>query len=135
MPLPSDPEIGPCTLNIGLIEGGRAPNVISDHAHADLVYRLVGSSQALRCQILEAAGNDVKIEFPLEIPFLRLRTVDTLPTMIAAFTTDVPLLRNWGEPLLMGPGSIHVAHTEGEFIEKKQLAEAVDLYCTIAKKL
>ena len=135
MPLPSDPEIGPCTLNIGLIEGGRAPNVIPDYAHADLLYRLVGPSQELRRQIVATAGDPVKITFPLEIPFLRLRTVDGLPTMTAAFTTDVPFLGNWGEPLLIGPGSIHVAHTEGEYIEKRQLAEAIDLYCTIAKRL
>jgi acetylornithine deacetylase len=135
MPLPSDPEIGPCTLNIGLIEGGRAPNVIPDYAHADLVYRLVGPSDDLRREILAAAGDQVKIDFPLELPFLRLRTVDGLPTMIAAFTTDIPRLTNWGEPLLIGPGSIHVAHTEREFIEKKQLAEAIDLYCAIAKRL
>ena len=135
MPLPSDPEIGPCTLNIGLIEGGRAPNVIPDHAHADLLYRLVGSSDDLRRQIANTAGNQVKVEFPLELPFLRLRTVDGLPTMIAAFTTDIPTLTNWGEPLLIGPGSIHVAHTDGEFIEKQQLAEAIDLYCAIAKRL
>src|ERR1700678_1381568 len=135
MPLPSDPEIGPCTLNIGLIEGGRAPNVIPDYAHADLLYRLVGPSQDLRKRILETAGNQGKIEFPLELPFLRLRTVDGLPQMIAAFTTDIPKLTNWGEPLLIGPGSIHVAHTEGEFIAKRELAEAVDLYCGIAKKL
>jgi acetylornithine deacetylase len=135
MHLPSDPEIGPCTLNIGLIEGGRAPNVIPDYAHADLLYRLVGPSQDLRRQILETAGDQVKVEFPLELPFLRLRTVDGLPTMIAAFTTDIPKLTNWGEPLLIGPGSIHVAHTEGEFIEKKELADAIDLYCAIAKKL
>jgi acetylornithine deacetylase len=135
MPLPSDPEIGPCTLNIGLIEGGRAPNVIPDYAHADLVYRLVGSSHELRREILAAAGDQVKIEFPLELPFLRLRTVEGLPTMIAAFTTDIPRLTNWGEPLLIGPGSIHVAHTEREFIEKQQLAEAIDLYCAIATGL
>jgi len=135
MPLPSDPEIGPCTLNIGLIEGGRAPNVIPDYAHADLLYRLVGPSQDLRGQIVEAAGNEVKVEFPLELPFLRLRTVDGLPRMIAAFTTDIPKLTNWGEPLLIGPGSIHVAHTDGEFIDKQQLADAIDLYCEIAKKL
>ena len=135
MPLPSDPEIGPCTLNIGLIEGGRAPNVIPDYAHADLLYRLVGPSQDLRRQILATAGDQVKVEFPLELAFLRLRTVDGLPTMIAAFTTDIPKLTNWGEPLLIGPGSIHVAHTDGEFIEKQQLAEAIDLYCAIAKKL
>jgi acetylornithine deacetylase len=135
MPLPTDLEVGPCTLNIGLIEGGRAPNVIPDYAHADLLYRLIGSSQDLRRQILETAGNQVKVEFPLELPFLRFRTIENLPTMIAAFTTDIPKLTNWGEPLLIGPGSIHVAHTEGEFIEKRQLAEAIDLYCAIAKKL
>ncbi len=135
MPLPIDPEVGACTLNIGLIEGGRAPNVIPDYAHADLLYRLIGPSQDLRRQIVATAGDEVKVEFPLELPFLRLRTVDGLPTMIAAFTTDIPKLTNWGEPLLIGPGSIHVAHTEGEFIEKQQLAEAIDLYCAIGKKL
>jgi acetylornithine deacetylase len=135
MPLPSDPEIGPCTLNIGLIEGGRAPNVIPDYAHADLLYRLVGPSDELRRQILATPGDQVKVTFPLELPFLRLRTVDGLPTMIAAFTTDIPKLTNWGEPLLIGPGSIHVAHTDGEYIEKQQLAEAIDIYCAIAKEL
>jgi acetylornithine deacetylase len=135
MPLPTDEEIGPCTLNIGLIEGGRAPNVIPDYAHADLLYRLIGPSQDLRQQILETAGNQVKVTFPLELPFLRFRTVEDLPTMIAAFTTDIPRLTNWGEPLLIGPGSIHVAHTEGEFIDKRQLTDAIDLYCQIAKGL
>jgi len=135
MPLPSDPEIGPCTLNIGLIEGGRAPNVIPDYAHADLLYRLIGPSKELRRQIVATAGDAVKVTFPLEIPFLRLRTVDGVPTMTAAFTTDVPFLTNWGEPLLIGPGSIQVAHTEGEYVEKQQLAEAIDSYCAIAKRL
>jgi acetylornithine deacetylase len=135
MPLPSDPEIGPCTLNIGLIEGGRAPNVIPDYAHADLLYRLISSPRELRRQILETAGDQVKVTFPLEIPFLRLRTVDSLPTMIAKFTTDIPALTNWGEPLLIGPGSIHVAHTDGEYIEKQQLAGAIDLYCRIVTQL
>ena len=135
MPLPSDPEIGPCTLNIGMMEGGRAPNVIPDYAHADLLYRLVEPSDELRRQILATAGDQVKVTFPLELPFLRLRTVDGVPAMIAAFTTDIPKLTNWGEPLLIGPGSIHVAHTDGEYIEKQQLAEAIDLYCTIAKTL
>jgi acetylornithine deacetylase len=135
MTLPSDPEIGPCTLNIGLIEGGRAPNVIPDYAHADLLYRLVGPSDDLRQQIRITAGERVQVTFPLELPFLRLRTVDGLPTMIAKFTTDIPKLTNWGEPLLLGPGSIHVAHTDGEYIEKQQLADAIDVYCRIAKQL
>jgi acetylornithine deacetylase len=122
-------------LNIGLLEGGRAPNVIPDYAHADLLYRLIGPSDDLRGQIISTAGDEVQVTFPLELPFLRLRTVNGLPTMIAAFTTDIPKLTNWGEPLLLGPGSIHVAHTDGEYIEKQQLAEAIDLNCRITKRL
>ena len=135
MELPSDPEIGPCTLNIGLIEGGRAPNVIPDYAHADLLYRLIGPADKLRDQILSTAGDQVEVTFPLELPFLRLHAIDGIPTMIAAFTTDIPKFTNWGKPLLIGPGSIHVAHTEGEHIEKRQLHDAIDLYCTITRKL
>jgi acetylornithine deacetylase len=138
MPLPSDPEIGPCTLNIGLIEGGRAPNVISDVAHADLLYRLVGPSDDLRRQIISTAGSEVKVDFPLELPFLRFRKLDGIPglqTMIAAFTTDIPKLTNWGEPFLLGPGSIHVAHTTGEYIEKNKLHESVVLYSKVARRL
>jgi acetylornithine deacetylase len=135
MELPSTDGIGPCTLNIGVIEGGRAPNVIPDKAKAQLLYRLVGSSERLREQIREAVGNLARVDFTLEIPFTRLRSFEDLPTMVAAFTTDIPALSKWGEPLLVGPGSIHVAHTEGEYVEKKQLSEAVDLYCSIAKRL
>jgi len=135
MKLPSDPEVGPCTLNIGAIEGGRAPNVISDKAQALLLYRLIGPSENLRREITQTVGNLANVEFTLEIPFVRLRTFEKLPTMVAAFTTDIPALTNWGQPLLVGPGSIHVAHTPNEYVEKKQLAEAVELYCGIAKKL
>jgi acetylornithine deacetylase len=135
MPLPSTEGIGPCTLNIGLIEGGRAPNVIPDHAKAHLLYRLVGPTEELRRQIVATVGDLAKVEFYLEIPFIRFRAIDGLPTMVAAFTTDIPALTQWGEPLLIGPGSIHVAHTEGEYVEKRQLAAAVELYCAIARKL
>ncbi len=135
MQLPSEEGIGPCTLNIGVIEGGRAPNVIPDKARAQLLYRLVGPSGQLKQEIVESVGNLAEVEFVLEIPFLRLRKVEGLPTMVAAFTTDIPALSNWGEPLLLGPGSIHVAHTDREYVEKQQLTEAVDLYCSIAKRL
>ena len=135
MDLPVNPDVGPCTLNIGLIEGGRAPNVIADRAVAQLLYRLVGPSEELRDQIRETAGDLVRVSFTLEIPYVRLRTFEGLPTMVAKFTTDIPALSNWGEPILLGPGSIHTAHTEGEFIDKNQLLEAVDLYCAIARKL
>ncbi len=133
-PLPSDPEMGPCTLNVGTIEGGRAPNVISDHARAQLLYRLIGPTEQLRREIVAAVGDLAKAEFTLEIPFVRLRRFEGLPTMVAAFTTDIPALSNWGQPLLVGPGSIHVAHTEGEYVEKKQLHQAVQLYCEVARR-
>src|SRR5437763_6479244 len=135
MKLPSDPEVVPCTLNIGAIEGGRAPNVISDKAQALLLYRLIGPSENLRREITQSVGNLANVEFTLEIPFLRLRTFEKLPTMVAAFTTDIPALTNWGQPLLVGPGSIHVAHTPKEYVEKKQLQDAAELYGAIAKKL
>jgi acetylornithine deacetylase len=135
MELPVAEGIGPCTLNIGMIEGGRAPNVIPDHAKAKLLYRLVGSSEDLKGQIRAAVRGLAKAEVTLEIPFVRLRTLAGLPTMTAAFTTDIPALANWGQPLLVGPGSIHVAHTEGEYIDKRQLDGAVDLYCEIASRL
>jgi acetylornithine deacetylase len=135
MPLPVEDGIGPCTLNIGVIEGGRAPNVVPDQARAQLLYRLVGSSEPLRRKIVAAVGNLARIDFVLEIPFVRLRTLDGLPTMVAAFTTDIPWLSNWGQPLLVGPGSIHVAHTDGEYVEKQQLQDAVELYCAIARRL
>ncbi len=135
MPLPVHPEIGSCTLNIGVIEGGRAPNVIPDRAKAQLLYRLVAPAEELKRSITQAVGDLATAEFVLEIPFTRLRTVNGLPTMIAAFTTDIPALSDWGAPLLIGPGSIHVAHTEGEYVEKSQLNQAVEIYCSIARQL
>ena len=128
LPLPNDPAIGPCTLNIGVIEGGQAPNVVADHAQAHLLYRLVGPSTPLRWEIEATVKGLATAQFTLEIPFVRLRTLEGLPTMVAAFTSDVPSLDQWGEPLMLGPGSIHVAHTDDEFVDKKQLHEAVD--CT-----
>ncbi len=133
--LPKNPEVGPCTMNIGVIEGGRAPNVIPDHARAQLLYRLVGTSDSLREQIQKQVAGLAEAEFVLEIPFKKLRTVPGIETMVAAFTTDIPALSKWGEPVLLGPGSIHVAHTEREYISKKQLLQAVDLYCSVARQL
>lgn len=133
--LPSDPQLGACTLNIGLIDGGRAPNVIPDHAHAELMYRLIGASDELKRQLVAAAGEQVRVKWGLELPFVRLRTLDGIPTMMAAFATDIPSLTKWGEPLLLGPGSIHVAHTPEEHIEKKELLAAVDLYAEVARRL
>jgi len=135
LPLPSLEVVGPSTLNIGLIHGGHAPNVIADKAEAQVLVRLVGDSAPLRAALVEAARGLAEIDFTLEIPFVRLRAVEGLPTMIAKFTTDIPQLSNWGEPLLLGPGSIHVAHTPFERLAKKELREAVELYIKVAKQL
>jgi acetylornithine deacetylase len=133
--LPVHPLAGPSTLNIGLIEGGRAPNVISDLASANLLIRLVGPTEELRRRITDAVAGKAEANFVLEIPFMELGSVPGVETMVAAFTTDIPALPNWGKPLLIGPGSIHVAHTDGEYIEKQQLHDAVELYAQIARHL
>ncbi len=133
--LPTNPKAGPCTLNIGMIEGGRAPNVIPDSAVAQLLFRLVGPAQELRDQIANAVAGKAEANFKLEIPYMELGSVPGIETMVAKFTTDIPALTRWGKPLLIGPGSIHVAHTEGEYIEKKQLLDAVELYARIAREL
>ena len=133
--LPVMEDVGPSTLNIGQISGGYAPNVIADKAEAQVLVRLVGDAAPVRAMLREAADGLADIEFTLEIPFARLRAVPGLPTMIAKFTTDIPQLSNWGEPLLLGPGSIHVAHTPHEKLAKKELLEAVDLYTRVAKQL
>jgi len=135
LPLPEDPDLGRCTVNIGLMDGGRAPNVIPDRAHAELFYRTIGPTDELKRQIVAAAGGNARVQWGLEMPFVRLRTLEGIPTMIAAFATDIPSLTNWGESLLIGPGSIHVAHTPDEHIEKKELLAAVDLYVDVARRL
>jgi acetylornithine deacetylase len=135
LPLPVEPEIGPSTLNIGLIEGGRAPNVIADKAEAHLLIRLVGPSDEIKRSIVAAVGDRAVVDFSLELPFVRMRKVGNLPTMVAKFTTDIPSLTAWGEPFLLGPGSIHVAHTPQEKIAKKELLEAVNLYVELATSL
>jgi acetylornithine deacetylase len=133
--LPSVEGVGPSTLNIGVIEGGRAPNVIADAASAQVLIRLVGPSDETRKALEEAAAGLAEMEYVLEIPFVRMRKIEGLDTMVAAFTTDIPALDQWGEPLLLGPGSIHVAHTPFEKIAKRELLEAVDLYFEVAQRL
>jgi len=133
--LPITEDVGASTLNIGQIQGGYAPNVIADRAEAQVLVRLVGDSAPVRQALKEASAGLADVDFTLEIPFVRLRAVEGIPTMIAKFTTDIPQLSNWGEPLLLGPGSIHVAHTPFEKLAKKELLEAVELYIRVARQL
>jgi acetylornithine deacetylase len=133
--LPTVDGIGESTLNVGLISGGRAPNVVADKAEAHLLVRLVGPSQSIRDAILRAVAGRCDVDFSLELPFVQMRALDGFETMVAKFTTDIPSLTNWGEPFLLGPGSIHVAHTPDEKIAKRELLECVDLYVRLADRL
>jgi acetylornithine deacetylase len=135
LPMQELEGIGPSTLNIGQIHGGYAPNVIADKAEAQVLVRTVTDSAPLRAGLQNAAAGLAEVDFTLDTPFLRLRAVPGLPTMVAKFATDIPYLTNWGEPLLLGPGSIHVAHTPFEKLAKEELLEAVDLYVQVAKQL
>jgi acetylornithine deacetylase len=135
MPLPTEPEIGPTTVNIGLLSGGRAPNVIADKAEAHLLIRTVGPSEEVKEAITRVVGDRAQVSFSLDLSYVRMRRVGNLPTMIAKFATDIPTLTNWGEPFLLGPGSIHVAHTPNERIAKKELLECVNLYVQLAEDL
>src|SRR6266478_8193163 len=124
--LPSDELLGKSTLNIGTIAGGRAPNVIADYAQAELMFRLVGDSAVVRDALTAAVRGRVEVREALCTEPLRMSAVDGLKTTVVAFTTDIPNFAGaWGRPLLIGPGSIHVAHTSEERIAKKELYEAV----------
>jgi acetylornithine deacetylase len=133
--LPVVEGIGASDLNVGLLSGGRAPNVIADKAEAHLLIRLVGPSEPIRAVILGAIAERCEVGFSLELPFVKMRALPGFETMVAKFTTDIPSLTAWGEPFLLGPGSIHVAHTPHEKIAKKELIECVELYVDLAKKL
>jgi len=136
VPLPHDDLLGASTLNIGTISGGRAPNVIPDSAKAELLVRLVGDPAPVREAFARAVGTRAEMKEVLYIPAIRFARVDSLPTTVVSYTTDVPVFgRSWGEPLLLGPGSIHVAHTTEERISKRELAEAVGLYADVVKRL
>jgi acetylornithine deacetylase len=136
IPLPEDSLLGRSTMNIGTIAGGRAPNVIPDLAKAEIFVRLVGDPATIRDAFVAAAGGRAELKEVLCIPAMRFVHVEGLPTTIVSYTTDIPMFgRSWGEPLLLGPGSIHVAHTSEERIAKKDLSDAVEIYANVVKKL
>ncbi len=132
---PHDELLGDCTSNTGTISGGRAPNVIADHARAELLIRLVGDSASVKRAVEQACTGLVDVEYVLELPAVRLGAREGLATTVVSFTTDIPSLTNWGAPFLLGPGSITVAHTDHEHVAKRDLERAVELYSEIARSL
>jgi acetylornithine deacetylase len=134
--LPRDPVLGKSTLNIGIISGGRAPNVIPDFAQAHLLIRLVDDAESTRASIRKAVEGKADAREVLFIPVVHLGSLPGIETTVVSFTTDIPALGGvWGQPFLIGPGTIHVAHTEREHIAKRDLFEAVRIYQNMIEQL
>ncbi len=136
MDLPVDPILGPTTVNIGVISGGRAPNVVADEAKAELSIRIVGDPEPVRQAIVRAAGDRVEAREVLFTPAIHFEALEGFETSVVAFTTDIPSFEgSWGKPFLLGPGNIHVAHTSEERVAKRELAEAVQIYQRMVRHL
>jgi acetylornithine deacetylase len=134
LPLPADQDLGTTFYVTGLVSGGIAPNVVSPSAEAELNFRTVGPGADV-LESLTPLEPLVSVEEVLEVPPVRMHTLPGFESAAFAFTTDIPLLTAWGRPLLFGPGSIHVAHTEDESIEIAEMETAVGTYVDLAKAL
>ena len=132
---PSDRFFGDTTCNIGVLNGGTRPNVIPDHARAELQIRLATDIERIKPLVHAAVAGRANIEYASEHDPVRLFSVAGFEECVVRFTTDVPYLSNWGKALLIGPGSILDAHTEHERISKSELERAIDLYVALANKL
>src|ERR1700723_3517827 len=129
IPLPEDKLLGCSTLNIGVIAGGRAPNVISDAARAEISFRTVDDGDTLRQGVTRAVTDRAAAKEAFSVPPMRFTSFDGLESTVVSYTTDVPAFANaWGQPFLIGPGSIHVPPTLEKRRAKKKLPEAVEIY-------
>lgn len=134
--LPVDPVLGPSTLNIGTIGGGRAPNVIPDRAMAEVFIRLVDDGNSTRAAVAEAVTGLAEAKEILCIPAIHMESLEGFETAVVSYTTDIPAFGGaWGRPLLFGPGSIHYAHTDAERVPKAELIEAVRIYQNLVRQL
>ena len=134
-PWPEDAVLGRTHYTIGVLSGGVAPNVVPAHAEAEVTFRSVGEHDAIRRVLRGAVGDHVLIEEVVEVRPVKLRTHPGFDTAVFAYTTDIPFLANWGTPLLLGAGSIHVAHTDCEHVAIDELHRSVDLYERLASEL
>ncbi|HEY2933473.1 MAG TPA: M20/M25/M40 family metallo-hydrolase [Acidobacteriota bacterium] len=133
--LRTDPDLGEETLNLGTIQGGTRPNVVPDFATAEVMFRLVDGGGVLKNEILQRVGGLAEVNFEFEVPPLRLKRMAEFQTAPMAYTTDIPFLTHFGEPLLLGPGCIDDAHTLQEKISKQELSRGVQLYADLARAL
>ena len=132
---PMDDLLGSTTCNIGVISGGTRANVVPEEASAVLQLRLVSKASPVKSILEEAIAGRATVEYLSEHEPVRLQTMVGFEQCIVRFTTDIPYLSQWGKPLLLGPGSILNAHTDHEFVEKRELTEAVDLYSRLVRAL
>lgn len=132
---PRDSFFGDTTSNIGVLNGGTRPNVIPDHARAELQIRLATDIEQIKPLVEAAVAGRAHVEYASAHDPVRLFVVEGFDDCVVRFTTDVPYLSKWGKALLLGPGSILDAHTEHERIAKHELEKAVELYVTLANKL
>jgi acetylornithine deacetylase len=136
IPMPADPLLGQGTLNIGTISGGRAPNVVADSACAEIMIRLVADPEPVRRAVARAVEGRADAREILCIPAVMLGRLKGFDTTVVAYTSDIPEFGGtWGKPFLLGPGSIHVAHTLDEYVPKRQLVEAVEIYQKMVRQL
>jgi acetylornithine deacetylase len=133
--LPNDPLLGKTTINIGMLSGGVADNVVAPAAEARLMARLVGPVEDVVNAVRRWVGDRGTVDVGVSIPHVHLGTIPGIETSVVAFATDIPALPEWGTPYLFGPGSVHVAHTDDEFIEIAELHRAVDTYERIARQV
>ena len=141
--LPGDPVLGATTLNVGSLAGGVADNVIAPWAEARCMVRLVTPAEQVRALLdgwlaghPDASGPEgagASIAYGTMVPAVWLGAVPGFATGVMAYATDVPALGRWGTPYLFGPGSIHVAHTDHEFVDVGELQGAVGAYVEIAR--
>jgi acetylornithine deacetylase len=126
--LPHDDLLGATTMNVGMIAGGVADNVVAPSAEARLMFRIVTPPEEVLRTVERWVAGRAEVVPGVAVPPVRLKAVPGFPTTVAAYATDIPVLDAWGEPLLFGPGSIHVAHRDDEHIEIAELRAAVEAY-------
>jgi acetylornithine deacetylase len=132
---PNDPFFGETTLNLATLNGGVALNVIPPSAEVGMLIRLTTPMEPIRDALLDLIRDRGELEILSYSLPVKMLAVDGFKQKVVRFTTDIPHLTNWAQPLLLGPGSILVAHTRDEFVTKSDLEAAVELYRGLVVRL
>jgi acetylornithine deacetylase len=129
--------LGDATVNIGMLSGGVAGNVIAPHAEARVFVRLVGTVADAKTKLEEIVAEDSGLTYQISTAneAVTCETLDGFDAAPVAFGSDIPSLTTFGKPLLLGPGSIHDAHGNDEKIGKQQASDGVQLYCDVVRRL